>query len=106
MTNLSPEQLGSDEMRSLCDNAQDTIRQTDPVLTSVNYPDIGSHMAKLEEAESGIEHVENDLERRISELKNSLGTVNLLKKDLRRKWEQCKRKYWEIRKATPSPVQQ
>lgn len=99
---VSDAMLSPEEMRGLCDHAQETMKQTDAFLTGTSFPDIGQHMSALESAESGVEHVENDLQKRIGDLKNSLGAVSLLKKDLKRHWERSKRKYWEIRKATPS----
>ena len=44
----------------------------------------------------------SDLERRLSDLKNSIGAFYLMKKDLKRHWERSMQKYWELRKTTPA----
>lgn len=99
---LEPSPLSADDMKRLCQCAQDTLSSTEIVLTSTSYQELDAHMGRLEDAEGWIESVELDLERRLGELKNSLGAVRLQKKDIQRHFERSKRQFWSLKKATPS----
>lgn len=102
MTNpVSDSALDPEEMRGLCDYAQEIMARTDSALTLNRYEEIGVHMKDLENADGGVEHVAKELKKARRELDNSIDSVDSLRKDIARHFEQSKRRYWELRKSTP-----
>ena len=77
--------------------AQVTIKEWDNVRSSTNASEYTAYRERLSTAHHGVASILSELEKQAGLLKNKIGSVKLLMKDLERHEAMAKNRYWEYR---------
>ena len=93
--------LTPDDMQAICTHAKGVMEGTDSICASTSLRDMDAHQGALEQAQSGLDSLENYLVREINALKASLDTVKSMEKDIDRHFARTKRSYWSCKNASP-----
>ena len=88
--------LTAEDISSYWKLAQSTIQEWDHVRSSTNASEYTAYQERLSSAIHGIESIEDELEAKMRDMENKMGSVDLLKKDLKRHFKMADGKYWNI----------
>ena len=92
---IPSKELSAEEIGSYWLLAQSTIAEWDSVKTSTSAQEYTAYRERLSTACHGISTILDHLEKDMSGLKNKIGSVKLLIKNLQRYDEMAKARYWE-----------
>ncbi len=96
---IPPSSLTPDDIKKAWERAQLTIVSWDMIRTANTVAELLAFQEEVGTSLSGIEHIEDELETQIGDLKNKLRSVHNLQKDLKRYAKLANDKAWNIRKS-------
>ena len=95
MLNIPSHSLTAEEIGNYWILAQATIAEWESVKTSTSAQEYTAYRERLSTASHGISTILDYLEKDLSGIKNRIGSVKLLLKDMERHSEMAKSRYWE-----------
>ena len=93
---IPSKELSAEEIGQFWVLAQSTIAEWDSVKTSTSAQEYTAYQERLSSAIHGVECIEDELEKNMRDMENKMGSVDLLKKNLKRHFKMADGKYWNI----------